>query len=460
MAKNATLTAIAFLLLPFALYAQNTDIEALAGINFNFGNPGARSLGMGGAFLGLADDASAAETNPAGLTILRKAEVSLEGRNFRVAQDVAVSGTFPDVINDEFSEFSRRAEVAFASVVFPAGNFAFAAYYHQAVRYTNSATVLPLFDSRGRLVQQVPNFYLPRNGAPVSLERCLEIIGQNPGDQSACLEFRILPFVTAVDVDLQTYGAALAWKMGTLSLGFAAKHQTFEQAAFTFREDFQGNPSSIAVQATGTLENGQLVIDEETDITYTIGFKWAPAASLSFGGVYKTGGEFDAPTFAQVAGGTFSQLAETTFHVPDVSGVGVSWRPMPVLTINVDAVKIDYSNLSDNFISINEEIRALTDPFETKDVTEIHAGAEYFFATRIPLAIRVGWWREPAHGLRYRGPIDSPQRVASAILFPGTKDQNHRSVGVGLAWPNFQLDAAYETSDSFKVGSLSGVFRF
>ena len=43
--------------------AQNVDIEALSGLQFNFGNPGARSLGMGGAFLGLADDASAAEAN-------------------------------------------------------------------------------------------------------------------------------------------------------------------------------------------------------------------------------------------------------------------------------------------------------------------------------------------------------------------------------------------------------------
>ena len=35
--------------------AQNTDIEALSGLQFNFGNPGARALGMGGAFLGLAE---------------------------------------------------------------------------------------------------------------------------------------------------------------------------------------------------------------------------------------------------------------------------------------------------------------------------------------------------------------------------------------------------------------------
>src|SRR3954454_4961070 len=83
--------------------AQNVDIEALSGLQFNFGNPGARSLGMGGAFLGLADDASAAEANPAGLTILRKPEVSLEVRNYLEQQLFTTSGTFPEVVRTPFT---------------------------------------------------------------------------------------------------------------------------------------------------------------------------------------------------------------------------------------------------------------------------------------------------------------------------------------------------------------------
>lgn len=51
-----------------------------ASFQFNLSNPGARSLGMGGAFAGLADDATAAYANPAGLTILTRPEVSFEGR--------------------------------------------------------------------------------------------------------------------------------------------------------------------------------------------------------------------------------------------------------------------------------------------------------------------------------------------------------------------------------------------
>src|SRR5215210_4000698 len=101
------------------LGAQNVDIEALSGLQFNFGNPGARSLGMGGAFLGLADDASAAEANPAGLTILRKPEVSVEARNFEEQQLFSTSGTFPQVNRTGFTHYSPRLDVTFASVVVP-----------------------------------------------------------------------------------------------------------------------------------------------------------------------------------------------------------------------------------------------------------------------------------------------------------------------------------------------------
>src|ERR1700740_416976 len=87
------------------LAAQNTDIESLAGLQFNFGNPGARSLGMGGAFLGLADDASAAEANPAGLTILRKPEVSIEARNFEEQQIFSTGGVYPDITRTPFSHY-------------------------------------------------------------------------------------------------------------------------------------------------------------------------------------------------------------------------------------------------------------------------------------------------------------------------------------------------------------------
>src|SRR5687767_1425259 len=119
------------LLVAVPAMAQNVDIEALSGLQFNFGNPGARSLGMGGAFLGLADDASAAEANPAGLTILRKPEVSLEVRNYEENQIFTTSGTFPDVVRTPFKHYSDRVVITFASAVMPLNKFTIGAYYHE-----------------------------------------------------------------------------------------------------------------------------------------------------------------------------------------------------------------------------------------------------------------------------------------------------------------------------------------
>src|SRR5712692_2388027 len=113
------------------LAAQNTDIESVSGLQFNFGNPGARSLGMGGAFLGLADDASAAEANPAGLTILRRPEVSLEVRNYQEQQLFTTSGTFPNLTRTAFSHYSQRVEPTFFSFVYPIKKGTLGFYIHE-----------------------------------------------------------------------------------------------------------------------------------------------------------------------------------------------------------------------------------------------------------------------------------------------------------------------------------------
>ena len=64
-----------------------TDEEIFRSFEFSFINPGARSGAMGGAFIALADDATAAEANPAGLTILTKPEVSFEYRHTETDAD-------------------------------------------------------------------------------------------------------------------------------------------------------------------------------------------------------------------------------------------------------------------------------------------------------------------------------------------------------------------------------------
>src|SRR5690348_17283211 len=63
-----------------------------AGIQFDFSRPGARSLGMAGAFVGVADDATAAQSNPAGLVNLSKPEISVEGRTWNYYSSLPLRG--------------------------------------------------------------------------------------------------------------------------------------------------------------------------------------------------------------------------------------------------------------------------------------------------------------------------------------------------------------------------------
>src|SRR5206468_3513201 len=401
------LTVSLALALPAA--AQNTDIESLSGLQFNFGNPGARSLGMGGAFLGLADDASAAEANPAGLTILRKPEISLEGRNYLELQLFTTSGTFPDLKHTAFTHYRRRAELTFGSFVYPVKNFTFGVYYHQPLKNEGSGRVVPERNQfTGAVTTDVPNFFLPRNGpAPVSSAEC-ERLRQN--DPFACVEYTILPFISALTIRERTFGIAGAFKAGNFSFGATARYQRFNETAFTFRVTPTFDFSSISVQATSDIRANNDKAKDVHDVTFAGGVKWAPNDKFSIGAVYKQGAKFKAPTFAANENTDFKfvKAADTIFHIPDVYGAGISFRPIPVLTINADAVHVTYSNLVDNFVSINEDVRKLDKAYHASDVTEVHLGAEYFFPTKIPLALRGGYWRDPAHSVDFRGPLTSP----------------------------------------------------
>lgn len=79
-------------------------------------NPGARSVALGGAFVALADDATAAFSNPAGLTELARPELSAELR-FEISRDE------PNAVDT-----ADLTGLGFVSFVYPAQKWSIAAY--------------------------------------------------------------------------------------------------------------------------------------------------------------------------------------------------------------------------------------------------------------------------------------------------------------------------------------------
>ncbi|MGZ5472523.1 MAG: OmpP1/FadL family transporter [Thermoanaerobaculia bacterium] len=439
-----SIARLLILLLATSAAAQNTDIEALSGLQFNFGNPGARALGMGGAFIGLADDASAAEANPAGLTILRVPEVSLEMRQATIAQRFVTGGTFPFITTRDFP--SRETSVNFASVVLPTKSAALALYYHRPLSFTSRV------DLTGRY--GTPNFFLGPDG-PVSEENC----------GADCTEHRIYPFSTSVDIEMETFGLAAARQWRTLSFGAGVRYHRFSEEADTFRRDLDapGQPVFVVAQTNAGRTIGRR---SDRDVTFVGGLRWTPLPSFSAGAVFKKGPTFPVSIAAAHNVDVPMQVVDTTeFHVPTTFGAGISLRPVQQVTINVDAVHVGYGKLTDRFISVIEYGTEEGGPIEqvtgyrTKDGLEIHAGIEYFTLSKYPVGMRAGWWRDPAHAISYRGTMRTSHEVAAKILFPETEAENHYSVGIGIALPRVGIDVAYDTSRSIRSASVSVIAR-
>ena len=137
--------------------SAQVDYEIMASLQFNFSNPGARSLAMAGALTGAGDDATGAWTNPGGLTNITRPEVGVEFRGFDFETPFVSAGHFhgsrrtsastpsPGRVygNSEDSTHS----LSFVSAVVPKSRFAFAFYRTEVANYeTNISTDGTFFD--------------------------------------------------------------------------------------------------------------------------------------------------------------------------------------------------------------------------------------------------------------------------------------------------------------------------
>jgi len=421
-----------------------TNIETNATIPFSFSNPGARSLAMGGAFLGLADDATAAYTNPAGLTRLGLSkQFSAEFRQLSFDTPYPANGSFGvrpfDLSGVNYRAASDEAsELAFLSFVLPRDDWSIAFYRHQLLNYKNSYTNEQIFFP--------PNFSFG-------------------GDSG----FFTLPYTAVADLSIESYGISFGQNITeALSWGAGIAYHRFE--IDTFNERF--NPgNNNAVVFTGT-QSG-----DDKDLSFSFGLLYRGSDRFSIGLSYRSAPSFDyrvVGTFGTGATALETANFSTPFKAPDSLGIGFAMRATEQLTLTLDVSHVGYSNLSDQvddgFFSgalSSETNPDILDGFSIKDQIEPRVGMEYAFATTNPFFLRAGFWRERERTLRFNANPDSSEfntdpvsAYAEAVLFSSGGDENHYAVGFGWAFPKFQVDFAYDGSDVQDTVSLSGVLRW
>ncbi|MBU0481575.1 MAG: outer membrane protein transport protein [Proteobacteria bacterium] len=409
MKKNLSLVfllaAITTLITGNDVYAQLSGPD-MFGFEFRFNNPGARSNAMGGAFISLADDATAAYTNPAGLTVLTKPEFSIEHKTGSYTQKIYDYPNPPGA--NRTTEYESNSEgISFLSYVVPKGDATFSLYRHQLIDINN------------------------------------EYIWQHGTD----------PYYITSNIDGVTYGLGMGLKViDSLSIGISLNMTEFDYKSVSTKHLDPWNPvdgeDEVRIEGDGSAGH------------YIASLLWNPFSELNIGMVYRKGPEFTANASSYVFNGTSDRYElyrrfDSTFKVPDVWGGGISYK-FSSLTISADALVIEYSDILDGYIEI--------DPtgleWKMDDETEYHAGLEYVLTVKErPIAIRGGYYYRPYSKMYVPPPYSQPK---FDHLF-SDKDTNEDiySIGFGTMITDLvQMDLAASTGDYSDEYTLSFIYRF
>ena len=465
------------ILCPGALWAQGgggdnnpppqpvqRDLPPLSGfsvIPFKFGPPGARSLGMGGTFIALADDATAAEANPAGLTKLSRPEVSLHGRstsfdietldiNAVTALDALNRGrAFPDrirpgqTVGNAFATGTRArfdpevTEVSFASYVHPSPGYTFSVFYQQSADFSGVDRFEAFDDS---------------------------ILDYYRTNQRLDLTFANLGVSAAFDAG-EHLSVGFSVRFGELDVN-ALQDSVIEYGADIELGALPAGSSLDQVRATGILDQRILretFDDRETDITFNVGLLFNPRGRFSVGLVYKDGGNFSIGGMDEDFGCLDAMAApgeqcrpddnndrmriEREFKVPDLLGVGLAWMITERFKVALDANYITYSDFGVGPAADPNAGPEVAEEFEPiDDELEWHFGAELIsFIGGTPLTLRAGvYTASDTDGFTS---IDSEETIFTFGLGTVIRD-------------NFQIDIAGQASDRAEVAILSLVYRF
>jgi long-chain fatty acid transport protein len=407
-----------------------TNSETFSGFQFNFNNPGARALGMGGAFVGLADDATAAVANPAGLVVLQRPELSGEVKFTRYSNTIEpFSNTFDEGTTNTLHsrDFSDNVVTpSFFSFVYPTERLVVAAFVRELINYQSSFQTDGVFfsDPAGGVVRLFPvRSDLEIRALNLGLAAGLNLEKQHP----------LLPNI----------GGSIEFSIGRIR----ARLDRFDVQSFTGPPDFSALLSTENVDGT------------DLGVGFNIGALWHPLKDLGVGIVHRRGPRYDMKQTISVTGGSATVL-DFGFKVPDVSAAGVSYRFFDRLTVAFEATVIQYSQLVKNFQT--PLANSVATKYKLDDALELHLGAEYiFFVKDMPLAARAGFYTNPDHKIRYTGGQRDASEAAEHLLYSGGKDRYHGTAGIGFVpIPGLQLDFAGNYSRDIREFSVSTVFRF
>jgi long-chain fatty acid transport protein len=365
---------------------------AVAQNQWNITGAGARAEGMGGAFIGLADDATAIVWNPAGLGQLERTEFSLVGRWVQDTYKLEVKPTNGASTSSEtnLAHFAYN----FSSIAFPL--------------HAGKVTIVPAVAYQ----KQIDNYYRMTSGTD-----------KYEGDGGANtitpgIAFRLHPmFLIGGAVNIWTGNYTDTYRSGTSG------------------NDFDGSYSGLNFTAG-------LLVDFEgmkKPLPFKIGATIRTPFDLKVEGDYQ-------PLTRGIAGTKtkFSNTAEMPFMI----GAGLSVRPVENLTITFDYEARLYGD-SKIYETVNGQPSDTVNMSDSKsNLNQIRVGAEYLLVTTVGVfPIRAGFRTEPT----LMADIDYIQGK-----YTDQVAGNGFTVGTGFITKTFALDVTYSRSSADQNLTASG----
>ncbi|MFZ2491525.1 MAG: hypothetical protein WA208_08570 [Thermoanaerobaculia bacterium] len=425
-----------------ALPGTAQDVDDHQGVS-NILGAGARAWAMGGAFIALADDATAASWNPAGLAQLVRPETSLAfdtGRGdiewrYRYASRTAQGTETLESIRDTGkTDFSG---VAFASATWP-------------FRPRGHLLVGQLSYRKLSTFPGILNPYVTRttisapDGALVSTTENANV------------------FETSYGGGFDSFGVSLAGRVTPkLSVGVTANAISGDVSSETIVSESAG-------ALTRSAEMGMTY--RFSGLAFDVGVLYRPIEKVSLGAVYHSGftapfwyeSTLDSPGWPQLRHGGHARM-----KWPDGFGAGVAFKPTDYLTISMDGAVTHWAAATvDEVISSQLSYDAqdgwkpeflerqdLGFPYfgvRQRDTTNLRLGAEYVtFYHDVTFPFRVGLFREE----QATNAWDTAEDLQPQPRYSGY------TAGFGIAVGRVQVDLAYvrtHGTDRGRIGVVDG----
>ncbi|MBI4912633.1 MAG: UPF0164 family protein [Acidobacteria bacterium] len=343
-----------------------TIISEQSRTTFTVQGAGARAMGLGGAFIAVADDASAVSFNPAGLAQLLRPELSFVGRAIsrRVGfEDVAlISGTKQVVTGDSLISNRRFDPLLLAGTV--------------PLRVAERTLALQLSLQRMLPLTEGDSRDLTEN--PVS------------GGPSNRLHQSI---VQKGQIDL--YTLAIAYELSQRVLAGFAYNVWRGNWDLDSRSSKASGPNLSHVNFT---QSSHL---EGSNLRFGLIWRWP---TWSLGLVHRTAfhADYSFSTTLDATGSTpqVTPTADTGLHWPATQGIGFAYRPREHWLFTADLTHTSWSKA--RYMTPNRALNGLSffdldKGNRTADATNFHLGGEHLFVTSTGSVIpfRFGYSREP-----------------------------------------------------------------